>query len=127
AQADRPGPPPLTEAQRTRIARLANDTQKETARLRALLEARQKELARVYGEYELDEKRAAKLEAEILDLQRQMLASYRKLQIDLRTLIGKERFVILKKRLDNRLQSKEKGPNHRGTEAQRRKEEKKGD
>jgi hypothetical protein len=98
-------PPPLTEAQRTRIAKLANDTQKETARLRALLEARQKELAAVYGEYELDEKRAARLEAEIIDLQKKMLAAYRKMQIELRTLIGKERFVILKRRLDNMLRS----------------------
>ena len=60
AQAEKPGPPPLTEEQIARIRKLASDTQKESARLKALLEERQKELADVYGKYELDEKRATK-------------------------------------------------------------------
>jgi hypothetical protein len=104
AQAGKPSPPPLTQEQRTRIGKLAKDTQQEAVRLKGLLEERQKELARVYGEYELDEKRATALEAEILDLQRQMLANYRKMQVELRTLIGKERFTILKQRLDRFLE-----------------------
>jgi hypothetical protein len=100
-----PEPPPLTQEQRAHISQLANETQKESARLKALLEERQRELARVYAEYELDEKRAAALEADILDLQRQMLANYRKMQVELRALVGKERFLVLKKRIDNLLQT----------------------
>jgi hypothetical protein len=104
AQPEKPAPPPLTEEQRTKIGKLANDTQKEAGRLKGLLEERQKELAAVYARYELDEKRAMKLETEILDLQRQMLANYRKMQVELRTLIGEDRFTILKQRLDRFLQ-----------------------
>jgi hypothetical protein len=99
-----PGPPPLTAEQRAKVASLAAETQKESARLKAALEDRQRELTRVYGEYALDEKKATEIEAEILDLQRQMLANYRKMQVELRTLVGKERFMILRKRLDNALQ-----------------------
>jgi hypothetical protein len=106
-----PAPPPLTEEQRARLTRLAQDAQKESARLKGLLEEHQRELARVYAEYELDDERAARLEAEILDLQRQMLAGYRKVQVELRAIVGKERFMIIKKRLDNVLQTPaEKAP-----------------
>lgn len=103
-------PPPLTEEQRTRVAKLAAETQKEAARLKAALEDRQRDLTRVYGEYELDEKRAAAIEAEIVGLQKQMLANYRRMQVELRTLVGKERFLVLKKRLDNALQNPPKPP-----------------
>lgn len=113
-------PPPLTEEQREGIAQLAKDTQKEAAHLKALLEKRQRELAQVYGRYELDDKRATELEAEVLDLQRQMLANYRKMQVELRAVVDKERFLALKRRLDNFLQSppekappKETPPGHR--------------
>jgi len=100
-----PDPPPLTTEQRARLSQLAQEIQGENMRLRALLEERQNELARVYADYDLDEKRADKLEAEILDLQRQMLTSYRKLQVELRATVGRERFVLLKKRLDNMLKT----------------------
>src|SRR5262245_47953337 len=100
-----PDPPPLTEEQRARLTRLSQDTQKESTRLKALLEERQQELARVYAEYNLDLPRATQLEAEILDLQRQMLDNYRKMQVELRAVVGKERFMTLKKRIDNFLQS----------------------
>ena len=113
SQAAKPGPPPLTEEQARRIRKLADDTQKEAARLKALLEERQKELAAVYGRYDLDEKRATELEAEILDLQRRMLANYRKMQVELRTLIGEERFTILKQRLDRLLQSPPDRPSNK--------------
>src|SRR5262245_23874433 len=78
-------PPPLTEAQREKVSRLARETQQESARLKSLLERRQQELAAVYAEYELDERQATKLEAEVLDVQRQMLANYRRTQTELRT------------------------------------------
>lgn len=97
---DKPEPPPLTEEQTRRIKKLVEETQAESARLKALLEQRQKELARHYAEYELDEKAVQKLEAEILDAQRQTLANYHKMQVELRTIVGKERFLMLKQRID---------------------------
>jgi hypothetical protein len=103
-----PQPPPLTAEQREKIAKLANDTQREAVRLKAQLEKRQRDLNRLYAEYELDEKEAKAIEADIVDLQRQMLANYRTMQTELRTLVGKERFLILKKRLDLMLQSADK-------------------
>ena len=105
---DPPVPPPLTEAQRRAVSKLAADTNAETERLKAALEDRQRELTRVYGEYALDETKATELEAEILDLQGQMLASYRSMQVELRKLVGRERFMILKKRLDNAVRSQGK-------------------
>ena len=105
AQAGKPDPPPLTEEQQAKVRKLATETQKEAARLKALLDERQKELAAVYSKYELDEKRATKLETEILDIQRKMLANYRKMQVELRTLVGEERFNLLRRRLDNMLKT----------------------
>ena len=98
-------PVPLTPEQRARIGPLANGTHRELTRLKALLDERQQVLAAVYGVYELDEQKVAQLENEILDAQRQMLACHRKLQTELRTLVDREWFLRLKKRLDNMLQT----------------------
>jgi hypothetical protein len=98
-----PEPPPFTEDQRARISKLANDTKQEADRLKGLLDKQQRELAAVYDEYELDEAKATKLEDEVLDLQKQMLANHRKMQVELRTLVGKERFQLLRRRRDNLL------------------------
>lgn len=98
-------PPPLSEDQRASITKLANETKKEADRLKGLLDRRQEELGEVYAKYGLDEAKATKLEAEILDLQKQMLANHRKMQVELRSLVGEERFVILRKRLDNMLKT----------------------
>lgn len=96
----KPAPPPLTEQQIKQIQELVRTTQADADRLKALLEAKQRELARHYAEFELDEKAVARLETEILDVQRQMLGNYHKMQVALRTLVGKERFLVLKQRLD---------------------------
>src|SRR5262249_29698837 len=77
-----PEPPPLTEDQRARISKLANDTKQEADRLKGLLDQNQRALAGVYDQYELDEAKATKLEAEILDVQKQMLANHRKMQVE---------------------------------------------
>src|SRR5262245_56373938 len=98
-------PPPLTEEQRDKVSRLARETQQEAAHLKALLERRQQELAAAYAEYELDEQRVSKLEAEVLEAQKQMLANYRRMQTELRTVVGKERFAVLRKRIDHMLQT----------------------
>ena len=93
-------PPPLTDDQRVRIGKLANETKQEADRLKAILDRRQQELADVYAAYKLDEDKASKLEAEILDVQKQMLANHRKMQVELRTLVGEERFNLLRTRLE---------------------------
>lgn len=105
ATSTRAEPPPLTEDQRVRIGKLANETKQEADRLKTLLDQRQRELADVYAQYKLDEEKATKLEAGILDVQRQMLANHRKMQVELRTLVGEERFNLLRKRLDNMLKT----------------------
>ena len=107
-------PPPFTDEQKARISKLANETKQQSERLKALLDLRQKELAAVYAEYKLDEDRAAKLEADVLDLQRQMLANYRKMQVELRTLVGEERFNLLRRRLDNMLKTPPKEAKEKG-------------
>jgi hypothetical protein len=107
-------PPPLTDDQKARISKLANETRQESERLKALLDLRQKDLAAVYAEYKLDEDRATKLEAEVLDLQHQMLANYRKMQVELRTLVGEERFNLLRRRLDNMLKTPPKEVKEKG-------------
>lgn len=101
-------PPPLTEDQRAKIGKLANETKQEADRLKTLLDQRQRELADVYAQYKLDETKATKFETEILDIQRQMLANHRKMQVELRTLVGEERFNLLRKRIDNMLKSPSK-------------------
>jgi hypothetical protein len=110
----RADPPPLTEDQKARISRLANETKQEADRLKSLLDQRQVELANLYAQYKLDEDKASKVENEILDLQRQMLADYRKMHLELRTLVGEERFNLLRRRLDNMLKTPPKEAKEKG-------------
>ena len=102
-------PPPLTDEQKARISKLANETKQEADRLKAQLDLRQRELAEVYAHYILDVEKVTKLEAEVLDLQRQMLKNHRKMQVELRTLVVEERFNQLRRRLDNMLKTPPKG------------------
>jgi hypothetical protein len=99
APADRPAPPPLSEEQVTRLRDLIRQTQERTTALTAQLEAKERELAGIYGEFQLDQARAAAVEAEIVELQRQKLANYHRMQVELRTIVDKERFDALKQRL----------------------------
>lgn len=105
AAGQNPEPPPLSEEARTRISNLARETQENSARLKSSLERNQQELARIYAEYDLDERQATKLETEIIEQQRQLLANYRRMQVELRQSVTKERFAILKRRLDLMLES----------------------
>src|SRR5262245_11528713 len=91
---------PLTDAQRERLTKLVHTTQKENEDLKAKLEQRQRELARHYAEFDLNEKAVTKLQAEVIDLQRKLLDNYHRLQVELRMIVGRERFVVLRQRLD---------------------------
>lgn len=93
--------PPLTEAQRAKIQDLVRDTQERAKDLKAKLDGRQHELAKLYGEFKLDDAAVAKLQDDILGLQKQLLANYHKMQVELRAIVGPERFATLRQRIDN--------------------------
>jgi hypothetical protein len=92
-------PAPMTDEQLVRLRALIKETQERAAAIKAQLDDRERELARLYLEYELNEPRATVLEAEIVALQRDKFANYHKMQVELRTIVGKERFDLLKQRL----------------------------
>ena len=57
-------------------------------------------MAALYADYDLNERQAQRLQLEIVDLQRQMLANYHGMQTELRKIVGKERFEVLRQRLN---------------------------
>ena len=100
--ADEPlSPPPLSPEQIVRVRKLVQSVQTEAALLQARLDQRQRELGEVYTVYELDEPRAQKLQAEIVELQRLLLANHHRMQVELRAIVSRERFEFLRKRLAN--------------------------
>lgn len=99
-QGDKPAPPPLTEEQSMRLRELVRSTQSKAAELQTQLDERQRELAALYADYDLNERQAQRLQLEIVDLQRQMLANYHTMQTELRKIVGKERFEVLRQRLN---------------------------
>ncbi|QDU27013.1 hypothetical protein ETAA8_20970 [Anatilimnocola aggregata] len=98
-------PPPLTAEQLTKVRELVQRTQSVQAKLKTELAASQEQLARCYAEYQLDEPQVARLQAEILEQQKQLLASHHRLQTELRSIVGAERFQILSRRIENALRS----------------------
>lgn len=104
-------PPPLTTVQVEQVRTLIKRTQTEQTRLKTELTRSQKELAACYDIFELDEPQVEKLQKEIVELQRGLLASHHSMQIELRTIVGEERFKILSKRIANALRSPNAPPN----------------
>lgn len=104
-------PPPLTTVQVEQVRTLIKRTQTEQARLKTELARSQKELAACYDVFELDEPQVEKLQKEIVELQRGLLASHHSMQTELRTIVGEERFKILSKRIANALRSPAAAPN----------------
>ncbi len=99
--ADESAPPPLSPEQIVRVRKLVQSVQTEATLLQARLDQRQRELAEVYAVYELDEPRAQKLQAEIVELQRLLLANHHRMQAELRAIVSRERFEFLRRRLAN--------------------------
>lgn len=91
--------PPLTPEQSEQLRTLVRTTHDQGAALKSQLDEKQKALADLFAEYELKERQARKLEEEIIDLQRQLLANHHKMQVEIRTIVGKERFDILRQRV----------------------------
>jgi hypothetical protein len=98
-----PAPAPLTERQLQRIRPLARANQDETARLQTRLAERQRALAAVYTQYALGETEARKLQEEIVELQRQLLASHHRMQQELRAVVSAEQFDRLRRRLEQNM------------------------
>jgi hypothetical protein len=92
--------PPLTEKQREELMRLTQATVRRSAELKTQLDEKQQELAKRYAEFQLDETAVKKLHREITDLQGELLANYHRLQVELRAIVGPDRFVTLRQRLD---------------------------
>ncbi len=107
-QAPAATPPPLTAEQITLVRDLVRATQANAERLRQQLAERERELAGKYAAFDLDEAAAEKLQGDIVDLQKRLLANYHHLQVELRKVVGAERFAQLKQRLDNVLRPKPK-------------------
>ena len=100
--ADEPtSPPPLSPEQIVRVRKLVQSVQTQATLLQARLDQRQRELAEIYTAYELDEPRAQNLQAEIVELQRLLLANHHRMQVELRVIVSRERFELLRKRLAN--------------------------
>jgi len=92
--------PALTSDQVARVRELVRRTQTQASLIQSRIEQRQRELAQVYAEYELKSESAEKLQQEIVDLQRRLLANHHAMQMQLRSIVGKARFEVLRRRLE---------------------------
>jgi hypothetical protein len=92
-------PVKLLQEQTVRVRQLVGAVQAEATLLQAKLDERQRELAELYTQYELDEPRAQKLQSEIVELQRALLANHHRMQVELRVIVDRERFLVLRQRL----------------------------
>ncbi len=97
---ERPALPPLTEAQLKRLQQVVRTTQERGADLKKRLEAAQRHLAQEYAKFDMDASAVEKLHSEVLDFQRDLLRNYHQLQVELRSIVGAERFAVLRQRLE---------------------------
>lgn len=97
--ADERQPPPLAAKELAQVRSLVARTQSRITLLQARLDERQRELGQIYSHYELDVAAAEVLQADIVTLQRQLLASHHAMQVELRRIVSAERFDFLRQRL----------------------------
>lgn len=103
--ADDAAPPPLTPEQSSAVRALVQQTQAEQAVARKALLAAQEELARSYAAYDLNLQQVEKLQVEIVEQQRKLLASHHRLHTELRTIVSGPRFQVLSQRIENALKN----------------------
>ncbi len=84
--------PPDDRKAEDRAAELIRMGKTEADRINTQIQISERELAGAYAAYEIDTEKAAGLERKLLELRGQSLASQRKMQLELRKLMGKERF-----------------------------------
>ncbi len=109
ASAEGERPTPLTKTQITKLRRVVRRTQDRNTELKTALNGRQQKLMQAYSQFTLDETHIAQLHQEIIDLQKDLLKNYRDLQVELRDIVGEQRFTRLKRRIDFILKSPKKG------------------
>lgn len=98
---DRPSEtPPLTREQAAKIQKLVIAVKEQDAAVKKRLVSVQRELVSAYADYELDEHRISELQDQIAGLQRDLLKNYHRLQLELRRIVGPERFKTVKLRVD---------------------------
>ena len=110
-------PAPLTPARITKLQQAVRRTQDRNAELKEALDDRQQELMKAYSQFQLDETRISQLHEKIIDLQRGLLENHRDLQVELRDIVGEQRFTRLKMRIDLVLKGKKKVQVGPGTSA----------
>jgi len=98
-------PPPLTSEQIAAVRTLVQRTQAAQTEAKEALTAAQEKLSREYANYELDAEQVAKLQAEIIAQQQRLLDSHHRLHVELRKIVGAERFQVLSKRIENLLKN----------------------
>lgn len=103
--ADDTAPPPLTPEQLQSVRMLVQKTQADQAEARKALSAAQEELGRCYAAYDLNLKQVEKLQAEIIEQQRKLLASHHRMHTELRTIVSGPRYQILSQRIENALRN----------------------
>ena len=105
AAQDAPVPAPLNTRQIERVRGLVETTQSEVTQLQTRLAERQRDLDRVYTQYRLDEPAARKLQEEIVELQRRLLASHHQMHVGLRSIVDQKQYERLRGRLEQILHS----------------------
>ena len=106
---------PLTPAQITKLQQVVRQAVDRNTKSKEDLDNRQQELMKAYSQFDLDDQHISKLHEEIVELQRGQLESYRVLQVELRAIVGEERFLQLKRRIDLMLNKKKKVETKTGT------------
>lgn len=101
-------PAPLKTEQVAKIRTLLQKIRDRDAALKKQLAERQRALQEAYANFQLDEQRVSTLRKSVIETQTELLSNYHELQVELRKIVGQERFVFLKRRIDNALNSKSK-------------------
>jgi hypothetical protein len=92
--------PPAALSQPDAFADLASRINAERNRLATQIADRRRALAELYAAYTFDAENAARIENEILDLDRERFAVERRLQMQLRSMVSEGQFAAVKKRLE---------------------------
>ncbi|MGE3808681.1 MAG: Spy/CpxP family protein refolding chaperone [Gemmataceae bacterium] len=100
--------PRYTEEQLKKLRELVNTTRETATELQGKLERHQRALAQLYDDYEFDEAKARRLQNAIVDLQRQLLENHLRMQTELRGIVDKDQFQVLKLRIKGAVQPQPK-------------------
>lgn len=98
-------PPPLASEQINQVRTLVQRTQAAQAEAKEALTSTQEKLSREYTNYELNTDQVAKLQAEIITQQQRLLDNHHRMHVELRKIVGAERFQVLSKRIENMLRN----------------------